>query len=145
MWQLEKLLSGDPAPGIYRYAGKEHPADLREDLAVFGWELFYLDGRSVRDKQSFLQAAGAAMDLPAYTGKNWDAFEEVIRDLDTEYTEGYVLLFEYPGNFAADAPGDWATAKSILQDACRFWTGEGRPFYVLLRRVDRGMREIPML
>jgi hypothetical protein len=145
MWQIDKLVSGDVAPGVYRFAGSEHRANMQEELLIFGWQLFYLDGRPIRDKESFIREAGEAMGFPDYSGKNWDAFEEMIRDLSWNRAQGYALLYEYPHHFSETAPDEWATALSILRNACQFWADQGTPMYVLLRRVDGHLQEIPLL
>jgi hypothetical protein len=145
MWQLEKLVSGEVEPGVYRYRGLAHPSEMRDALADFNWHFYYLDGRMITDKASFMTEMARALALPGYGGRNWDAFEEMLRDLNWDRAYGYVLLYEYPQYFANSAPSDWAIALSILQSACRFWGEQGMPMYVLLRRVDRQLQEIPVL
>ncbi len=145
MWQAEKLVSGAVEPGVYRYRGDAHPSEMADALADFGWQFYYLDGRLITDKASFIEETGSAMGFPAYGGQNWDAFEEMIRDLNWDRAKGYVLLYEYPQYFANSSPKEWAIALSILQGATRFWAEQGVPMYILLRRVDGQLQQIPIL
>lgn len=43
-------------------------------------EVVVLDTRGATDKAEFLSAAARSLDFPDYQGKNWDAFEESLRD-----------------------------------------------------------------
>lgn len=43
-------------------------------------EVVVLDTRGTTDKAGFLAAAGKCLGFPAYSGSNWDAFEESLRD-----------------------------------------------------------------
>ena len=145
MWQLDKLVGGGIPADVYRYAGDDHPAKMQEELLIFGWQLYYLDGRLANDKDSFIRELGAALAAPAYAGRNWDALEEVLRDLSWDRNQGYILLYEYAQRFAENDPQGWRTALSILRNACRFWAEQGTPMYVLLRRVDGALEETAML
>ncbi|MEH2414393.1 MAG: barstar family protein [Nostoc sp.] len=56
-----------------------------------GTKVFYLDGKKINSKETFLSKAAEAMQFPTYFGVNWDAFDECITDLtwfqlrDTSY------------------------------------------------------------
>jgi RNAse (barnase) inhibitor barstar len=39
-------------------------------------KVFYLDGKKINSKQTFLKQAAEAMEFPAYFGANWGAFGE---------------------------------------------------------------------
>jgi RNAse (barnase) inhibitor barstar len=44
-------------------------------------KVFYLNGKKINSKQTFLKQAAEAMEFPTYFGANWDAFDECITDL----------------------------------------------------------------
>lgn len=123
------------APGLYRWPTSLSAHDLAQVVDALGWRFFYLDGRRVRDKVSFLRVAAEAMAFPDYFGKNWDAFEECINDLAWASASGYVLLYEHVWWFACAHPTEWYTARSILQDACIHWAQQDVKFFVLLRHT----------
>ncbi len=93
---------------------------------------FHVDLTRVTGKQEFLDAAGKALQFPEYFGSNWDAFEECITDMSWHRADGFVLLFEGWGAFAGSAPAETDIARSILQDASRYWEEQGSRFFAVL-------------
>ncbi len=72
--------------------------------------------------------------MPAYVGRNWDAFEEAVNDLAWAPAAGYVLVYDDAANLDEhDAPA-LQTAVDILATAAGNWQAEGKPFYVLAAR-----------
>jgi hypothetical protein len=131
--------------GLYRWLSPAPPGDLARAVRRRGWRFFYLDGRQVHSKASFLRAAAAAMDFPAYFGHNWDAFEESVNDLTWAPAAGYVLLYDHLWRFACEQPDAWAVARAILQAACEQWAGQGTPLVVLLRHTHGCSGVTPLL
>ena len=101
-------------------------------LQKLGTEIFYLDGREIRDKQSFLQKMAEVMQFPDYFGYNWDALEECITDLDWYPAARYILIYDYPESFAKAEPKQWKIAYDILRSAVEYWQGMDTPLEVLL-------------
>ncbi len=145
MYKLDMMAADELEPGIYRYAAGEHPANIANSLGEVDWRSFYLDGRLIKDKASFLERTGAAMEFPDYVGRNWDAFEEAVRDLEWAPAEGYLLIYDYPQDFATNAPAEWATAVSIMQEAIDDWRVRGIPMFVLLRKTNGSFDNISRL
>ncbi len=133
MTKLDPIFDGEKAPGIYRLTSRARPSSVLAAVADHGWQGFYLDGRSIADKEAFLQAGAEAMHFPAYFGHNWDAFEECVTELTWRPAPGYVLLYDKMARFANGDPQEWAMAQSILEDATNYWQAQSVPFYVLLR------------
>ena len=131
-----KSCRASPEPGVYRLRTEARAATILEAFTAHGWRAFYVDGSQIRDKAGFLAAAGAALAFPAYFGHNWDAFEEMVNDLSWAPAPGYVLLYDWAGEFACADPERWAVALEILTQAAQQWDAAGRPFYVLLRRTQ---------
>lgn len=145
MGRIEDLLNGQIEPGIYRVPANADPATIQRAAEEHGWRVFHVDGATIRDKRSFIRTTGDAMDFPAYSGQNWDAFEESLRDLSWVPARGYVLLIDQPGQFIADDPEQWRVAQGILRDAIGFWREQGAPMAVLLRRAGRALPDISWL
>jgi len=131
--KLEPIFSGEKTPGIYRLTSRAKPSNVLTEVADHGWQGFYIDGRSVADKETFLQAGAKAMQFPAYFGHNWDAFEECATELAWLPSPGYVLLYDKMARFANGAPEEWNTARSILENTVAYWQSQSVPFFVLLR------------
>jgi len=132
-------------PGVYRFTARAQPDPILATITDWGWYAGYINGRDVEDKQAFLNAAGQALAFPPYYGRNWDAFEEMVRDLSWIKAAGYVILYDEVYRFPAYHEDEWQIALSIFKDACKHWHQEGVPFYVLLRHNRRWNRELPKL
>jgi len=103
-----------------------------DGLQKLGTEIFYLDGREIRDKLSFFQKVAEVMRFPAYFGYNWDALEECITDLDWCPAARYILIYDYPEAFSKVEPEEWKIAYDILRSAVEYWQGTDTPLEVLL-------------
>ncbi|PZU95969.1 MAG: barnase inhibitor [Pseudanabaena sp.] len=101
-------------------------------LADQNTKIFYLDGREIQDKQSFLQKVAEVMQFPDYFGYNWDAFEECITDLDWCPAAQYILIYDYPEAFSTAEPEEWMIAYDILRLAVEYWQSTDTPLGVLL-------------
>ena len=130
---IDLLLTGSAAPGLYRLLSHAGVAEIDDAVTARGWRCFHLDGRFARDKASFMTAAAAAMDFPAYFGHNWDAFEECVNDLSWAPASGYVLLYDQVWWLACNHAHTWQSARAILEEASRRWEKQGVPFYTLVR------------
>lgn len=144
MNELEQIFNQEQG-GVYRWLSPARSCELERAVQPRGWRFFYLDGRQVRGKASFLRTAAVAMEFPAYFGYNWDAFEEMINDLSWAPAAGYVLLYDHLWRFACEQPEGWAVARTILQSACDQWAGQGTPFVTLLRHTHGCSSVIPLL
>ena len=107
-------------------------ANGADGLQKLGTEIFYLDGREIRDKQSFLQKMAEVMQFPDYFGYNWDALEECITDLDWCPAARYILIYDYPEAFSKVEPEEWKIAYDILRSAVEYWQGTDTLLEVLL-------------
>ena len=130
---LNAILAQAVAPGVHHLRSRARPSTIAQAVERRGWQCFYLDGRQIADKATFLAASAAAMRFPSYFGRNWDAFEECVNDLAWAPAPGYLLLYDGVAHFAAAHPAEWATARDILAGAVAGWQARGTPMYVLLR------------
>lgn len=92
-------------------------ADASDDLADEDTRVAVLEER-VRDKPGLLEALARALDLPGWSGRNWDALSDCLRDLGW-ITEPRVALFH---ERLPDLPDDeLATYLDVLRDAVADW------------------------
>lgn len=145
MSSVTDLFNGQVKPGLYRLRADVSEDSLQRQAEEHGWQFFHVDGAKAQDKRSFIRTVGKALDFPAYSAQNWDAFEESLRDLTWKQAPGYLVLFDEPDQFAAREPEQWAVARDILQDAVHSWRKEGKPLVVLFRRAGRALPDIPWL
>lgn len=120
---------------MYRFTSRMSAQTVQRKLESAGWRCFTIDGRDVTDKASFLEAGANAMEFPGYCGKNWDGFEECLRDLSWAPAQGYVVLYEHADIFKTSSPRAWETVMDVFRDAVESWRKAGTPMYVLLRNT----------
>ena len=131
--KLNAILAETVPPGIYSLHSRARASTIIQAIERRGWRCFYLDGRQIEDKATFLAVSAQAMHFPSYFGHNWDALEECLTDLAWAPAPGYVLLYDDVARFASAHPTEWATARAILAGAVAHWRALGTPMYVLLR------------
>ncbi len=133
MSKLQRALKRQMAAGIYRLDSNASVEFLRGEAENAGWQIYFLNGKTIRDKKTFLEHIARAMKFPAYFGQNWDALQDCLTDLQGIQVKGYILLFEHPERFFKTSPADWHVAMDVLNSAVEFWKQQQIPFYVLLR------------
>ncbi len=106
--------------------------EIIEGLSQQGTQVFYLNGKEISSKETFLTKAAEAMNFPAYFGANWDAFDESITDLTWYPAERYVLLYDRPDIFAQADPTQWQIALDILRSAEEHWKATNTPLVLFL-------------
>ena len=131
----------------------EPPWVLRADLASEGVRasiveagqvgiVVELDGAAVRTRDSFLAALSTALSFPHYFGKNWDALQDCLTDLEWLTANSYVLIFRSADQLFADAPierryflqimnlvaEEWAVPVALGE----WWDRPAIPFHVIL-------------
>ncbi|AXG13744.1 barstar family protein [Intrasporangium calvum] len=76
------------------------------------------DVRIVRagvDKRTVLDEFAAALDLPAWFGRNWDALVDALRGLPTEEGRRLELVWDHTHELRETAPETYATVVDILE------------------------------
>src|SRR5262245_33286829 len=113
-----------------------------------GFAVRKIDGRRGRTKQGLLAEFARALKFPADSGRNWDAFEELLADLDWLPAHGYLLMVTDADQLLAEDAEDYDTFIEIAKGVAKEWAtprqGEFArppiPFHVSLvvarKRVD---------
>ncbi|GAA0382870.1 hypothetical protein GCM10009530_37060 [Microbispora corallina] len=76
---VEELIAGLPSPPYL--VPKRTTAGMVAALAKAGFVLCELDGRLISSQEDLLEEVGKALEFPDYYGRNWDAFNDCVRDL----------------------------------------------------------------
>ncbi len=87
MSSLASVLARRTPPGVYLWHAEYDVADVRHTVEHVGWTFAYVDGWVFQSRAEFLVAVGESLALPDYYGRNLDALEECLAEL-----EGPVLL-----------------------------------------------------
>jgi hypothetical protein len=85
---------GAPAPEPWQSVHFVGEVPDREALEAAGIRVAAVDGAAIDSKQDLMGALSAALELPDYFGGNWDALEEVLRDLGWLKAKGHVVVIE---------------------------------------------------
>jgi len=131
---VERLFLHKVSPGIYLLKSNALVATISSLSTIHNFRFFYIDGEQTRTKETFLKKAGEVFGFPDYYGRNWDAFEECIKDFEWYPAECYLILYDHFEVFAAYSPEDFRVALTIFKSAIKYWEEKNRiTFYVLLR------------
>ncbi len=103
-------------------------------------------GRKSRSVAAFFDEVSAALQFPYYFGENWNAFDEMIVDLDWLPAEAYLLVLADADSLLADAEDeDFRILTETLSRARQAWLTPNQyvprerpptPFHVVLQCSD---------
>jgi RNAse (barnase) inhibitor barstar len=134
---VEALFVNKVNPDVYLLSSDAQVSNLSSLSAIHRFSFFYINGEEIKNKETFL-IFGEALGFPDYYGRNWDAFEECIRDFGWCPAEGYLVLYDHFEAFALNAPGEFKVALAIFRSAIKYWNETDKiSMYLLLK--DNGV------
>lgn len=140
---LAAVLDGRTPPGVLPWPADRPVAEALAAARDAGWTGAALDLAGVADKAAFMDRCAAALRLPDWFGRNWDALADCLTDLSwCPADRGRLLALTGWHGYAAAAPEDWAVVESVLADAVGYWRDTGTGLAVILAR-GRVRREAP--
>jgi hypothetical protein len=123
-----------------------------------GFVVRTIDGRRARTKGELLSELARALEFPAGSGRNWDALEELLADLDWLPAKGYLIIVTDADELLADDPEDYDTFIAVAKSVAEEWSAPRNgaiarpavPFHICLlvdrdRAGARGDWRIPRL
>lgn len=144
MQAMARQLTDAGNSGVYQLM--REPYELQREAKAAGLAVFCTDIGHIHDKQGFIAALGATLRFPEWAGKNWDALNDCLTDLEWLEATGYVLILEKARHFAAAHKHEFDDAVAVLQSAADYWKEQGRPFWVLVHGAqgwDAGLTKWP--
>ena len=120
MAALDQLRSAKP-PWVYLVAldRGEKPESV---LAVPpGFVVRTIDGRRGRSKRGLLAELARALEFPADSGRNWDALEEMLADLEWLPGKGYLLIVTNADLLLVEDADDYETFVDIAKTVAKEW------------------------
>ncbi|MEV0413258.1 barstar family protein [Streptomyces sp. NPDC050448] len=93
-----------------------------------GWTTLRVDLAGVRGKAELMRRWGAALQVPAWFGGNWDALADALIDLSwLPEAPGRLVVVTSWQSYAGARPGDWETLQEVVEGAVEYWrdAGEG--------------------
>lgn len=95
-----------------------------------------LDAAAVADKAALLSAVAAALDFPVWFGRNWDALDECLADLDLGTAPGLVLVVRRAGRLWRDAPLSAGRLVQAWLGAAEGHAKEGRALHLVFADLE---------
>jgi len=132
MYDWTVALSSYLSSGFYPLAIALEEDAVRRICGRNGLDFVRIDLGAAHGKVELLAAFAAALDFPAYFGRNWDALHDCLTDLSWRPARGYVLLLIGLEALSGRAGGELAPAARLLRDAAGFWRRRRVPFYVVV-------------
>jgi hypothetical protein len=86
-----------------------------------GFAVRKIDGRRGRTKQGLLAEFARSLEFPADSGRNWDAFEELLASLDWLPAKGYLLIITDADDLLVEDAEDYDTFIEIAKDVAKEW------------------------
>ncbi|MBS1197182.1 MAG: hypothetical protein H6R18_967 [Proteobacteria bacterium] len=102
------------------------------EAAAAGFAHFQINLAGLKSKSAVLNKIGRALKFPPYYGKNFDALNDCLSDLEWQPANGYVLFVDGAQLFHDADPKNFAILLEVFQSAADAWRDAGKPFWVLL-------------
>ncbi len=126
------ILQGEVAPNIHQISVDMTETELAELVKSHNCQVFYIDGRNINNKADLLTKIANVMNFPDYFGKNWDALQDCMTDLDCCEDYQYLIVYDYWQDFANNHPKDWQILNDIFLEAIAYWEERQVLFNILL-------------
>ena len=97
-----------------------------------GLRVARIDLRGCTSKATLLLRMATALDVPAGSGRNWDALSDVLRDLSWLPGEGHALLFDEASDLRDADETSFDTLLELLDEAVSDWASREIPFWAFL-------------
>jgi Barstar (barnase inhibitor) len=91
---LAALLAGHTTPDVYLWHNAARVDDVAHAVEKADWRFVYLDGWTIEDRDSFLKAVGAALELPNFDGESFEVLSERLHGVTAQGHRGMVVLWD---------------------------------------------------
>src|SRR5262245_5431337 len=115
-------LLGSPKPPWVYLVVLDHGEKSESALTVPpGFVERTIDGRRGRTKRGLLNELARALEFPAGSGRNWDALEEMLADLEWLPAKGYLLVVTSADELLVEDPDEYETFIDIVKSVAKEW------------------------
>ena len=90
-------------------------------------------GKHCAGRTELFEEFARALDFPSYFGKNWDALEDCLTDLEWLSAEAFVVIVTNADMVLPSDAAEWKTCAAVLSGAAAHWRSaeESASFHVL--------------
>ena len=103
---------------------------LKIGLAEVGFLVNELDSSSIIDDETLFSIVSDALNFPDYFGRNWNAMDECLADLDLSTSTGLVLIINNASYLWGNSTYSAGKFVSAWQTAAERWGIEKKPFHL---------------
>jgi RNAse (barnase) inhibitor barstar len=130
---LEALASllEEPRGGVWFLPEHADPKAVQKLAKAEGLAFFHIEGKNIGGKEQLMTSVATALRLPKHFGKNWDALEECLSELE-DGADGYVIYYDHIDTLLGAHPDQFETLVEILRDAVASWKEDDTAMVVLL-------------
>src|SRR5262245_60925240 len=115
-----RFLSTEPSRVHLVVLGSNEDAGARLK-APPGFVTKVIDGTRCQTAPALLAEFAHALEFPAYFGRNWDALEECLVDLDWLPAEGYLLVITDADQLLGGPGEDYGTFLEVMETVAAEW------------------------
>jgi RNAse (barnase) inhibitor barstar len=139
---LESLLES-PRGGVWFLPDHADPKAVQKLARRQRFAFFHIEGKNISGKEQLMTHVATALRLPKHFGKNWDALEECLAELE-DGADGYVIYYDHIDPLLAAHPDQFETLVEILRDAVASWKEDDTAMVVLLSgtRPPKGVEKL---
>lgn len=142
MSDLPTLLADAKAAGV-RHLMRE-PYEFERDAKAAGLAVYRMDIGHAHDKGDFMAHLAKAMAFPAHFGKNLDALNDCLTDLEwLPPAKGYAVVFEKSKHFAAAHRHEFDDCMAVMDAVAGFWRDKGKPFWTFVHGAQGWKSGLP--
>jgi RNAse (barnase) inhibitor barstar len=128
---IESILE-EAKGGVWYIVAHKEPRALQKLAKAADFAFFHIDGKNIERKEQLMNAVATALHFPGDFGRNWDAMEECLTDMEWVDAEGYLIYYDHIDPLIAAHPDQFETLLEILRDAVASWKEDGTAMVVLL-------------
>ena len=143
MPSLLELLPNSQLAGIYRTSIDND--EITAAAKTVGLDVFKIDLSAARGKSGLLDRFAKALCFPTHFGKNWDAFNDCLTDLQWLDGQGWVVIVTNARSFADKHEEEFTTAIEILTGAAEHWRALKKPFWIIVQAPASWDWELPTI
>jgi RNAse (barnase) inhibitor barstar len=92
-----------------------------------------IEGDLIKDSNSLFLEMSEKLKFPEYFGKNWNALQDCLRDLEwipSDY--GYIIIWSNASIMMMTSPDEFFEFMNILQYVNEYWSGIGKIFKLIV-------------
>ena len=127
---LSTLLES-PRAGVWFLSDHADPKAVQKLAKDQGFAFFHIEGKNIGGKEQLMTSVATALRLPKHFGKNWDALEECLSELE-DAADGYVIYYDHIDPLLGSHPDQFETLVEILRDAVASWKEDDTAMVVVL-------------